>query len=110
MGKDIVYDEGELSIAANNILNYADFLSRYIEEYIGLLQELQNKGIRDELICSKITGLKTAVEPYKISVYDNGESMIGKINKSVDEMETADDFRFPGDITLEISALLARFW
>lgn len=110
MGKDIVYDEGELSIAANNILNYADFLSRCIEEYIGLLNELQNKGIRDELICSKITGLKAAVEPYKISVYDNGESMTGKVKKSVDEMETADDFRFPGDITSEISALLARFW
>ena len=110
MGKDIIYDENELAIAVNSIMGYADFLARCIEEYVGLLNELQNKGIQDELVCSEITGLIATIEPYKTSIYDTCESVAGKINKSMGEVETADSFRFPNDIISAISTLLARFW
>lgn len=109
MGKDIVYDENELSIAVNHIMNYADFLSRCIEEYIELLHKLQNKGTQTERICSEIEALITAVELHRTAIYDVGESVIAKINKSMGEIETADDFRFPYDIISAISALLAQF-
>ena len=41
MAKDIVCAEAELSIAANNLVEYADFLSRTIESYVTVLSEIQ---------------------------------------------------------------------
>lgn len=109
MGKDIVYDESELSVAVNHITNHVDFLSRCIEKYIELLHNLQNKGMQTEQICSEIEALIAAVEPYKTNIYDIGQSVVSKINSSMGEIGTADDFRFPGDITSAVSALLAQF-
>lgn len=110
MPKDIVYDEIELSMVMNSIVNYADFLSRCIEQYIGLLNQLKNKGIQDELICSKIEALVVAIKPYKTVIYEECKGISEKVNKSLIEVESADNFYFPNDIVSMISSLLAKFW
>lgn len=108
--KDVVYDEIELSMAMNSIENYADFLSRCIEQYIGLLNKLKNKGIQDELICSKIEELATTMRPYKAVIYDECKNISEKVNKSITEIETADKFYFPNGITSMVGSLLSKFW
>ncbi len=110
MAKDIVYDEIELSMAMNSIVNYADFLSRCMEQYIGLLNRLKNKGIQDELICSKIEELALAMKPYKTVIYEECKSINEKVNKSLTEVESADNFYFPNDITSMVSSVLSKFW
>lgn len=109
MGRDIVYDENELSIATNSMVNYADFLSRCIEEYLTLLDDLQSKGIQDEVICSKIADLITIIETYKTVIYDECQDIRTKVNKSIEEIALEDDFRFPSDITSVVDALLSMF-
>ena len=54
MNTDIVCAEGELSIAANNLAEYADFLSRIMEAYVDILSQIQNNGIQDDLFCLKL--------------------------------------------------------
>lgn len=110
MEKDIIYDENELSMAVNHIMNQVDFLSRCIEEYTELLRNLQRNGTQTEQICSALETLITEAEPYKTAICDVGESVRTEITKSMGGVETADDFRFPGDITSVVHSLLARFW
>lgn len=109
MEKDIVYDENELSVAVNHVMNQIDFLSRCIEEYTELLRNLQRDGTQTEQICSALEALITEAEPYKTAIYDIRENVVIQINKSMGEVETADDFRFPGDITSAVNSLLAQF-
>ncbi|WP_075718598.1 hypothetical protein [Roseburia sp. 499] len=109
MGRHVVYDENELSLVTNSMVNYAEFLSRCIEEYITLLDDLQSKGIQDEVICSKIADLETTIKSYKTVIYDECQDIRTKVNKSIEEIALEDDFRFPSDITSVVGSLLSMF-
>lgn len=109
MNKDTIYDEMELSIAANNLLNYADFLSRSIESYIILINEVQENGIKDELICSKLSDLVSRVTPYKTAIYNEVEKINSEINKAIEDVSKADNFKFPDSILKDIISLLSEF-
>lgn len=92
MNKDIVYDETELSITANQLANYADFLADCIDEYVNLLNELKTKGIQDEKVCADIEQLMESISPYKIHIYNEGQKIKNLVNKSINEVEQADKF------------------
>ena len=109
MNIDIVCAESELSIAANNLVEYADFLVRTIEAYISVLSEIQEKGIQDDLVCSKLSSIAQSLEPYKISIMEECEDIAGEVRDYIQGVATADNFRFPVDITSTISSLVAKF-
>lgn len=109
MNKDVVYDEMELTIATNNILNYADFLSRSIERYISLINEVQENGIQDELICSKLSELVSTVTPYKTAIYNEVEKINSEVHKAIEEVAKADNFKFPDSVLKDMVSLLGEF-
>ncbi len=109
MAKDIVCAECELSIAANNIVEYGDFLARTIETYISVLTEIQEKGIKDELVCSKISSIVQLLKPYQTSILDVCEAIAFDVKDYIEEVEQADKFIFPSDITMTISSIVSRF-
>lgn len=109
MNKDIIYNENELSIAANSIVTYADFLTRCIADYTAILKDIQAKGIKDDLITSKLSELSATLTPYATAIYDGGKEISSNVNKSISDVASADNFQFPNDITSTIGALLAKF-
>lgn len=109
MKTDIVCAEAELSIAVNNIVEYADFLSRTIEAYISVLAEIQEKGVQDELVCSKLSAIAQSLKPYKISVKEECDNFAADVRKYITEVSDADNFKFPMDITSTITSIVSRF-
>ncbi len=109
MTKDIIYNENELSIAANSIVTYADFLTRCIADYTSILKDIQAKGIKDNMITSKLSELTSSLAPYATAIYDDGKEISSNVNKSISDVATADNFQFPGDVTSTIASLLAKF-
>ena len=109
MAKDIVCAEAERSIAANNLVEYADFLSRTMESYVAVLSEIQEKGIQDDLVCSKLSSIAQSLKPYKTSIKDECEDVASDVKDYIAGISKADNFRFPTDITSTIASLVAQF-
>lgn len=109
MTRDIVCDEGELSIAANNLLEYADFLVRTMDAYVAVLAEIQVKGIQDDLVCSKLSSVEQSLKPYKTAIIDECEEIAKIVRDYIQEIARADNFKFPSDITAPIATLVAQF-
>jgi len=109
MRADIVCAEGELSVAANNLVEYADFLSRAMQSYIAILSDIQEKGIQDDLICSKLSSIADSLRPYLTSVEDECMDIAMDVRSYITEVARADNFKFPADITSTIGSLLAHF-
>ncbi len=109
MNTDIVCAEGELSIAANNLAEYADFLSRIMEAYVDILSQIQNNGIQDDLVCLKLSSIAQSLNPYKTSIKDECEDITADIRNYIDEVSRVDNFRFPTDLTSTIASLVAQF-
>ena len=109
MAKDVVCAEAELSIAANNLVEYADFLCRTMEAYIAVLSEIQERGIQDDLVCSKPSAIALALKPYKTSIKDECEEVAIDVNAYMAGIASADCFQFPTGITATIDSLVAQF-
>ena len=109
MAKDVVCAEAELSIAANNLVEYADFLCRTMEAYIAVLSEIQERGIQDDLVCSKLSAIVLALKPYKTSIKDECEEVAIDVNAYMAGIASADCFQFPTGITATIDSLVAQF-
>ena len=109
MAKDIVCAEAELSIAANNLVEYADFLSRTMESYVAVLSEIQEKGIQDDLVCSKLSSIAQSLKPYKTSINGECEEIADDVRVYIAGISRADNFKFPTDITSTIVSLVAQF-
>lgn len=109
MAKDVVCAEAELSIAANNLVEYADFLCRTMETYIAVLSEIQERGIQDDLVCSKLSAIALALKPYKTSIKDECEEVAIDVNAYMAGIASADCFQFPTGITATIDSLVAQF-
>lgn len=108
MRTDIVCAEAELSVAANNIVEYADFLSRTIESYISVLSDIQEKGIQDDLVCAKLSSIAHSLQPYKTSIKEECEDIATDTRDYITGIARADNFRFPTDITSTIATLVAQ--
>ena len=109
MDKDIVYDECEISIAANQIENYAEFLGDCLQEYQNILTELKTKGIRDEKVCAQIDELIDTISPYKHHIYQEGKNLKNMANMAMREVENIDKYTFTFDIMSSIRSILSRF-
>lgn len=109
MNKDIIYDEKELSIAANQIMNYGEFLCKCIEEYVIILKELKSKGIIDDKVCANIEELIDRISPYKNDIYNIGSNLKNLINKGVNEIVSADKYIFITETMNNIKMTLSKF-
>lgn len=109
MNVDVVCAEAELSTAANNLVEYADFLSRTMEAYTTVLAEIQEKGIQDDLVCSKLSSIAQSLKPYKTSIKDECVDISTDVRDYIAGVARADNFRFPTDITTTIASLVAQF-
>lgn len=107
--KDIVCAEAELSIAANQIANYANFLAAAIETYTNILDSVREKGINDLWVRIKLQQLISRVGSYKPDITNQGDEIQKVIRTYIDNIEKADNFKFPEDPSSEISRLLAQF-
>lgn len=110
MGKDVVCVESELAIASNQITGYADFLSRSIESYVAILKGIQERGIQDDLVCSKLSEIAQSVTPYKEYIVKTCDEIAAEIRDYVDQMTQADSFQFPRDIMLDVSTEISQFF
>ena len=109
MNIDIVCAESELSMAANNIVEYADFLSRMLETYFSILSDIQDKGIQDDLVCSKLSSIYQSLKSYKESLPCECEEVASNVRNYISGISRADCFKFPTDITSTIASLVAQF-
>lgn len=109
MNVDIVCAEGELSMAVNNLVEYADFLARTIEAYIQTLSEIQEKGIQDDLVCARLSALAQALEPYKTTITSECEEIAADVRDYINGIEEADHFIFPSEITGSMASLAKQF-
>lgn len=107
--KDIVCAEAELSIAVNQIVNYANFLASSIETYISILSDIQTRGIEDALVSAQLTQLALNVQPYKQMLVKKAEEVQAVVKSYVEDVAAADKFQFPEDPASGVSALLAQF-
>ena len=109
MKTDVVSAEAEMSVAANNIQEYASFLSRTIQEYTNILAEIQNKAIQDDLICAKLSGIEKSLRPYKTSFADDGEELKQAVKEFIRCVEAADCFSFSSDVVFKMKSLFSLF-
>lgn len=109
MSKDIVYDERELSIAANQLLSYGEFLCKCVEEYVIILKELKSKGIIDDKVCANIEELIEKISPYKNQIYNISSNLKNLVNKGVNEIINADKYIFITDALDDIRMTLSKF-
>lgn len=109
MKTDIVCAESELSMAVNNLVEYADFLTRTMESYISVLSEIQENGIQDDLVCSKLSSIAQSLKPYKTSILDECEDIFTDVKDYIAGVAVADNFKFPNNITTTIASLVDRF-
>lgn len=107
--KDVICSEAELSIAANNIVEYADFLVRSIESYVSILSEIQGDGIKDDLVCARLSEIANKLSPCKITISKVCEDVQSGITSYMSDVSAADKFVFPSDITSTIATLVSQF-
>lgn len=107
MDRDIVYDESEMSIAANKLLDYAEFLGACVDEYVKLLQELKSRGIKDEKVCARIEELICSIMPYRNNIFAEGEELKNVVNKSIKELADADKYTFNSDAMNSIPSIVS---
>lgn len=104
---DIVYSDGEISIALNKIQSTVELLAKTMEEYHNSLANLQGNGIKDDLICGKLTQLANNVKRAKRLLLANYDEIEGKLKQSMQDIEDADNFIFPGDFSAEVLSILS---
>lgn len=109
MYKDIIYNENELTIAANNIISYTDYIVRCIEELNQIIIDLSKNGIQDELITEKLKVLNEQLTPYKKNMNEYGNNVSQSVKKSISEIAAADNFQFPEIERGMIASLLSHF-
>lgn len=110
MVKDIICAEAELSIAANNLVEYADFLSRTMESYVAVLAEIQERGIQNDLVCSKLSSIAQYLNPYKTRIKDECDRVAGDVSDYFASVAEVDNFKFPTDITSIVAPLVDQFF
>lgn len=98
MRKNIVCAEKELSIAANNIAEYGEFLARIIDAYIKALRKIQLEGIQDELVYEKLSDIIQRVQPLKATIPDQCEQIASSVRSYISAVERADNFKFPVEV------------
>lgn len=110
MKADFVLSESEVSIAVNQIMNHAEFLSQSIDTYIKILSQVQSEGIKDKLICSQLSNLATSVKEKQAGIAQVYENLANYINTEFNDVEDGDNFVFPFDFMTEVTSLLSRFF
>ena len=80
-----------------------------MEAYIAVLSEIQERGIQDDLVCSKLSAIALALKPYKTSIKDECEEVAIDVNAYMAGIASADCFQFPTGITATIDSLVAQF-
>ena len=108
MRTDIVSAEVELTVAANQIARYADFLAESIQAYVKILIQLQERGIQDDLVCAKLSDIAIKVAPAIKKLDNEGTEIRITIANYISEVEKAEKIAFPTGIVDIIRSLFAQ--
>lgn len=109
MRKDIVSAEAELSVAANQIARYADFLAESVQTYVQILSRLQTQGIQDDLVCARLTEIALSVQPAVRELGDQSETIRSKVSEFISEVEKVDKLAFPSGVIEIIKSVFSQF-
>lgn len=106
---DIVCAEAELSMAANQITRHAEFLVSTIGEYRTILADIQENGIRDEVICSRLARISGNLVHDSQTLQEETADISSKVGRHIQKMERIDCFQFPGGLMDHLKWLIDRF-
>lgn len=110
MKNDFILDESEFSIAVNKLSNLSLALSESIDSYIQVLSNIQNGGIKDELICSELEAIRYLARFYQKDILSIHEQLASQIiNPEISDAGSYDDLKFPYDFMTEVTYMLSRF-
>lgn len=108
MSKDVVCVDDELYAASSNIIEYCETLNRIIEDYISIIERIQEDGIQDELICTRLNELIDSVQPY-IEYINNEKNLILSQTRSYQtKIDEEDNFDFKENITNYLNGISSR--
>lgn len=110
MKADFVLAQSEISIAVNQIVNHAEFLSQSIDTYIEILSQVQGKGIKDKLICSQLSDLASSVKEKQVNIAQIYENLGKYMEAEFNDVQDGDNFIFPFDLMTEVTSLLSQFF
>lgn len=107
--KDVILDETEISIQANKIINYIDYLNSLIDEYDQILQNIISNAIVDARIRAKLVEYINQTNSIKMEISTYGKFLKNDLNAYMNKMEKVEKFEFPNEEMYTISSILARF-
>ena len=93
--RDIIVDEVELSISANNIQRNIDRLLDVMSEYNKILANLQKSGIQDNAISAQFSEIAKEISFCGRHLKSNIGTMGTTVNRGIERVEQADAFKFP---------------
>lgn len=105
--KDIIYDESELSIAANKIQREGEMLAEVIEKYINIMEKISQQGvIKDRLITTNILHIIENVKPLGAEIIDITNNITELTQASLKQVRSKDEFNV---ISLEAFERMSSF-
>lgn len=109
--KDIIYDESELSIAANKIQREGEMLAEVIEKYINIMEKISQQGvIKDRLITTNILHIIENVKPLEAEIINITNNITELTQASLKQVRSKDEFNALSLETFErISSFLNFF-
>lgn len=107
--KDVILDETEISMQANKMIHYIEYLNSLIAEYDQILQNIISNAIVDARIRSKLIEYINQTNLIKAEISAYGKLLKNDLNAYINKMEQVEKFEFPNEEMYTISSILARF-
>ncbi len=104
---NVVYVESELSVAANKIKKYCEFLAKAIEQYADTLVAITGDGISDRKICDELKSLSEKIRPgaENLEIYCTNIRRI--VGDAIDAVEEAQKLSSSEELFQTVLTLLA---
>lgn len=106
----VICVEDEIKSACNKLINYIDYLERKKNDFTTILAAVQQCGIKDDLISSRLSEIAELTSiPSKTVSLSMEYSAKPTISSFVNELSKADDFKYPESFLDDIRAILKQF-
>lgn len=109
MAEDLILNEGELSIAANKIDKYFEFLEGCLSEYSAIVDSIPVDGLKDSKITLMLISLSQAVALEKYIFFSQCDDVGKAVKKEISGIEKADHFVYPNISFQDIVSILTSF-
>ncbi len=109
MDYNLIIDDGEFSIARNNLDRYIVHLVEGIERYLEIVEEVQLSDLEDQAIRAALEDLKVRIGAQRLLLAELADPIKAAVNSCVSQVEGVDCFDYPEQSFGDIKALLASF-